>query len=379
MNKLYRNASVDKRAVDLVSRTFPVVASTGDVDSYDTILDPASWKLERYALNPVVLFSHDDDDLPIGTASNVRLEGDLLKADVTIVSAKAHPLADFVLNSVAEGALRGVSVGFLPGDYSVEEIEGKEVLRLLDNELYEISLTAAQSNANALIELRSMARGNMNTKNKKPVTAKRAEGQPVVEEEKREVPALSNYEDAARYISRAVDDVEGMPEDKKEPMAAAIRARMDSCRSMDGEAPEEETMRSLLRALDCESAEEAIGAVAALKQMAQVGLENKEAQERKAIIEDATKATKITPAQLKDEAFVKSLNEMSIVSLRSFVKTLRPQLPVSTRKEPAKPATDKAGPDLGDKRWSDLKSTEKAWLLKNDPEQAKARGYAPSK
>lgn len=148
-----------KRAENAESRTVDVIASDETIDSYGDIVEQ-SWNLERYLANPVVLFAHDSDDLPIGTAENVRVEDGALRATLRFVSEKANPLAEQVWRSVQEGTLRAVSVGFYPRDVRFEMRDGKEVCVLANNELLEISVVPVPANPNALAQLRARAAGS---------------------------------------------------------------------------------------------------------------------------------------------------------------------------------------------------------------------------
>ena len=42
------------------------IASTDDVDRYSDIIDQKGWQLDNYKKNPVILFNHNSQALPIG-------------------------------------------------------------------------------------------------------------------------------------------------------------------------------------------------------------------------------------------------------------------------------------------------------------------------
>lgn len=150
------------RAVEGSDRSFDVVASDETVDSYGTRLIQ-NWRLERFLANPVVLWAHDSCSLPLGTASDVRMENGALCMRVTLVSSELNPIADAVLGQVRAGVLRGVSVGFLPHGYRWAEEKDAEILELDDNELVELSITPTPANPNALVALRARALGERRT------------------------------------------------------------------------------------------------------------------------------------------------------------------------------------------------------------------------
>jgi len=146
---ILREIREDKREVDFV-------CSTETIDSYDSVLRQ-NWRLDRYKTNPVVLFAHESRELPIGHATDVRVVKKQLVATIRFSSAEANPRAEHVWHSVREGALRGISVGFYPHRVSEEEVNGRQILVLDDNELLELSVTPIPSNPDALAQLRQRA------------------------------------------------------------------------------------------------------------------------------------------------------------------------------------------------------------------------------
>ena len=148
----YRRALIQREAQPQQTqgeRVFPIVASTEDLDSYETIVE-SSWILDRYLKNPVVLWDHNahltDATLPIGTVRNLKVENGALVGEMVLASERANPRAEQVYQSIIEGTLRGVSVGFYPRDVREEMRDGREIYVLSNNELFEISLTAVPSN-----------------------------------------------------------------------------------------------------------------------------------------------------------------------------------------------------------------------------------------
>lgn len=149
LSALATRAAGERRAID-------VVASTAAEDSYGEVV-AQQWKLERYLANPVVLYSHESRELPIGRAENVRVEDGKLLA--TLVFATGTERAEEVWNLVQQGMLKGVSVGFRPHTTRWEKRDGREILVLDDNELLEISITPIPANPEALAQLRARSFG----------------------------------------------------------------------------------------------------------------------------------------------------------------------------------------------------------------------------
>jgi HK97 family phage prohead protease len=145
-------------AVRAAEREADFVCSTDVQDSYGEIVRQ-NWRLERFEKNPVALWSHDSHALPVGQWIKVRVENDALRGTLKVATAAANPFAEHVLQSIVEGSLRAVSVGFLPGKVSYEDGKdgGEQVCVLDDNELFEISPTPLPANPDALVEMKTKA------------------------------------------------------------------------------------------------------------------------------------------------------------------------------------------------------------------------------
>ncbi len=148
--------SLHVRAIREEAREADFVCSTDAIDSYGEIVEQ-DWDLTRYLKNPVVLFAHQSRELPIGKATNVKVENGELVATIVFASEKANPLAENAWQSVLEGTLRAVSVGFDPHEVRAEKRDGVDVTVLAKNELYEISVTPIGANPEALAKQRAKA------------------------------------------------------------------------------------------------------------------------------------------------------------------------------------------------------------------------------
>lgn len=148
-----RSVDQDRRAVDFV-------ASTDAIDSYDEVVEQ-DWVLDRYRANPIVLFGHNSRELPIGKATRcevVSVNGRRqLECTLQFLSAKANPRAEEVWQSIVEGGLRAVSVGFRPKDARFETRNGVEVFVLSQCELHEISVVPIPANPEALAKMKAKA------------------------------------------------------------------------------------------------------------------------------------------------------------------------------------------------------------------------------
>lgn len=206
--------SAQVRAIDESERRISAVASTEAVDSYDTILR-ANWDLDRFARNPVLLWAHNDCQLPIGHCENVRVEGTALLFDAVIDDVTE--LDRQVWAKFQTGALRGFSVRFNPLETQVITEGGRQITEYLRSELMEISCTPVPANPDALRRSASHRRGTM--KKSDVLKALKAASEEGTDEEKAK--AAEAYKamggDEACKAAEEAEKAEGDDEPKPEP------------------------------------------------------------------------------------------------------------------------------------------------------------------
>jgi len=133
------------------------VASTDIVDRCDDIVDQATWKLDNYRMNPVVLVDHEyEAGCVVGAGAVSVVDGVGLVLEVTKWSRKVE--AQDVMNDVEDGILNAVSVGFAPGrvvmrrdlpDGDPRKSDGYGCV-YFDCELLEVSIVAVPANPEAV-------------------------------------------------------------------------------------------------------------------------------------------------------------------------------------------------------------------------------------
>lgn len=84
-------------------------ASIESEDRAGDVIRAEGWELDNYRLNPVVLWAHRHDLLPVGKSVDVWVADGSLMATVEFAPTE---FAQQVKHLFAEGFLRGVSVGF---------------------------------------------------------------------------------------------------------------------------------------------------------------------------------------------------------------------------------------------------------------------------
>lgn len=92
--------------------TFKMIITTEDIDRVGEMIKADAWELERYMLNPVVLWAHNYAELPVGmTTKLTKLEGGKLEAEGVFAP---HERGQVVRQLYEGGYIKTSSVGFIP-------------------------------------------------------------------------------------------------------------------------------------------------------------------------------------------------------------------------------------------------------------------------
>lgn len=153
-----------EKAIDAEQRTVTFTISTGDVDRQGDTISPDGWQVQSYLMNPVVLWQHENEDLPIGRTLRLWVESGKIKAEIQFTPAELNPIGDTVFRLIQAGFLQAVSVGFLPlawtwanrnGEDDDEEDRPEWAWDITEQELLEISIVTVPANPSALADGKS--------------------------------------------------------------------------------------------------------------------------------------------------------------------------------------------------------------------------------
>jgi HK97 family phage prohead protease len=135
-------------------RRVTFVVSTAAVDRDNDTIAVEGWVLDDYRRNPVVLWAHDDQSLPIAKATDVGPVGNRLIATFEFVPADMPvigPHAEAVLRMLRSGFLAATSVGFKPIDAEFsDDPDRRGGMDFSRQSLFEISVVPVPSNPEAL-------------------------------------------------------------------------------------------------------------------------------------------------------------------------------------------------------------------------------------
>jgi len=130
-------------SVEQTEKGMRAVASTSTLDRQGESIDQNGWNLKNFKKNPVLLWAHNHDEPPIGTAKNIKIEGTGKQAKLTFEPV-FHDITDkakAVGKLFAEGVMNSFSVGFMP-----LEADGNTFTK---SELLEISAVGVPANPEA--------------------------------------------------------------------------------------------------------------------------------------------------------------------------------------------------------------------------------------
>jgi HK97 family phage prohead protease len=125
-------------------KEFTITSSA--LDRYSDIVEPAGLNFDAFRKNPVALYCHDHK-FCIGRWSELRLEGNAVKARLVLAQKGVSPRLDEIRGLVDGGFLRACSIGFLAHEQQPIANGG---IRYTKTELIECSLVTIPANSSAL-------------------------------------------------------------------------------------------------------------------------------------------------------------------------------------------------------------------------------------
>ena len=136
--------------------------STESIDRDGEVIIAQGMNSTEYEANPILFFNHDYND-PIGNVVDIRRHRDRIDATLTFAQRPDNYPGEyrpqFVESLVAQGVVKGISIGFVPEPGGVRkaskaDIEkyGTGVRQVYSKwKLYEVSIAPLPANATALV------------------------------------------------------------------------------------------------------------------------------------------------------------------------------------------------------------------------------------
>lgn len=140
-------------AINEKSRMVFGIASGGEVDRDQEVLDPKGWDYKEFLKNPVLLWAHDQRELPVGEIKYIRSSKSKDKISFGAYIHDITPLSNYVWELYKQGILRAFSVGFITKKWEFAKEGNPEGWwrKSLEHELLEISAVPVPAYPGALV------------------------------------------------------------------------------------------------------------------------------------------------------------------------------------------------------------------------------------
>lgn len=154
VDKIYELLEIKINKSDDDKRLITAVGSKETIDRDGDIVIIDGINIRNYKKNPVVLWSHNTYNLPIGKATKVWKEDKKLMFKIQFAGGDESPIAPYIYKLYKGGYLKSFSIGFAPDWNKVEyeERKGKQVRIIKESELFEISAVNVPANTSAVIQ-----------------------------------------------------------------------------------------------------------------------------------------------------------------------------------------------------------------------------------
>ena len=117
---LFKHISIEEKDIDDDNRTITAIGSKEVIDRDGDIIKIGGIDTKDFKKNPVVLFAHNNHELPVGKATKVWKSGDELKFKIQFATAEENPKAENVFKLYKGGFMKSFSIGFIPDNNEIE-------------------------------------------------------------------------------------------------------------------------------------------------------------------------------------------------------------------------------------------------------------------
>lgn len=152
MELIKKQFDTEVKQFDEEEGTIRAILSSGLPDRQGDMVDQASWNLDEYKKNPVVLWSHDHTQPAIAQALEIGINSDGMLEALIKFAINEYEFAKTIFKLYAGKFMRQFSVGFTSG--KADEVNGVRILR--DNILYEFSAVNVGADALALAKTKGI-------------------------------------------------------------------------------------------------------------------------------------------------------------------------------------------------------------------------------
>ena len=154
--KIFKPFNIEIKSTDEEKRTVVAIGSQQKVDRDGDVVKVDGIDFKNYKKNPVVLWAHRHDDLPIGKAERVWKEDGKLMFKIKYAEPEVYSFADTVYKLTKGGYINAFSIGFAPDMQEAEFNEKNGGYDFNKSELLEISAVPVPANPMALVQSKSI-------------------------------------------------------------------------------------------------------------------------------------------------------------------------------------------------------------------------------
>jgi HK97 family phage prohead protease len=160
----FKTTDIIMKSVNDKTRVVEFIASKEIVDRGGDVVNIKGIDIKNFKKNPVILWSHDRNGLPVGKANSVRKSGDELIMKVEFPTEEEYAFGDTVFKLIKGGYINATSIGIIPDYDSMEypdnkKIAGKSIRRLINkSEIFELSIVPVPMNQEALATGKSLTK-----------------------------------------------------------------------------------------------------------------------------------------------------------------------------------------------------------------------------
>jgi len=156
--KLIKPFNIEVKASDDSKREITAVGSKEVTDRDGDLVELGGMNLSNFKKNPVVLWSHQSTELPIGKATKTWVDGKELKFKIKFAEPEQNAKAESVYQMIKGGMLNSLSIGFAPDWTTAKFDEKRGGYNFPKSELLEVSVVNVGANQGARVIERSLTK-----------------------------------------------------------------------------------------------------------------------------------------------------------------------------------------------------------------------------
>ena len=149
---IFKSTVMEVKSSNEDKREVTAIASSEKIDRDGDIVRVDGINIKEYKKNPVVMFAHDHNSLPIAKATRIWKEDKNLMVKMQFTTPEENSMGDTVYKLIKGDYLKSLSIGFRPNWDSAIRLEKSKGWDFKSSDLYEISIVPIPANAAAVVQ-----------------------------------------------------------------------------------------------------------------------------------------------------------------------------------------------------------------------------------